>query len=251
MRFKDKVAIVTGGASGQGLATCRGLAAEGAKVVVADWNFEAAQKVAADIGGIAVKVDVSKEAEVKAMIAAAIDNFGRLDILVNNAGIGFSATGRYKMASVVDTPEDDWDAILAINLKSVALGCKHAIPVMVAQGAGAIVNIASINGIAGLTGADAYTASKGGIVALTRVLALDWAKKGVRVNCICPGAVATPMIEGALQDPGFIKMVETRIPLGRPGQPEEIAAMSLFLASDDASFVHGAIIPVDGGQVAP
>ena len=140
---------------------------------------------------------------------------------------------------------------MSINLKSVGMACKHAIPVMVGQGGGAIVNIASINGIAGLTGADAYTASKGGIVALTRVLALDWARKGVRVNCVCPGVVATPMIEGVLDDPGFLNMVETRIPLGRPGRPEEIAAVSLFLASDEASFVHGAIIPVDGGQVAP
>lgn len=251
MRLKDKVAIVTGGASGQGLATCRIFAREGAKVVVADWNHEAAEKAAAEIGGLAVRVDVSKEAEVKAMIQAAVDAHGRLDILINNAGIGFSATGRYKMASVIDTPEADWDAILAINLKSVALGCKHAIPLMVAQGGGAIVNIASINGIAALTGADAYTAAKGGIVALTRVLALDWAKKGVRVNCVCPGAVETPMIAGALNDPGFIDMVNTRIPLGRAGKPEEIAAMSLFLASDEASFVQGAIIPVDGGQVAP
>ncbi|MBY0137313.1 SDR family NAD(P)-dependent oxidoreductase [Paracoccus yeei] len=251
MRFKDKVAIVTGGASGQGLETCRGFARDGGKVVVADWNYEAAQKAAEEIGGLAVKVDVSREEQVKAMVDTAVQNFGRLDVLVNNAGIGFSASGRYKMASVVETPGDDWDAIMAINLKSVGMACKHAIPVMVGQGGGAIVNIASINGIAGLTGADAYTASKGGIVALTRVLALDWARKGVRVNCVCPGVVATPMIEGVLDDPGFLNMVETRIPLGRPGRPEEIAAVSLFLASDEASFVHGAIIPVDGGQVAP
>ncbi|SED16376.1 SDR family NAD(P)-dependent oxidoreductase [Rhodobacter sp. 24-YEA-8] len=251
MRFKDKVAVVTGGASGQGLETCRGFARDGGKVVVADWSFEAAEKVAAEIGGIAVRVDVSQEDQVRAMLDAAVAKWGRLDVLINNAGIGFSASNRYKMASVTETPADDWDQIMAINLKSVGMACKHAIPLMVAQGGGAIVNIASINGIAGLTGADAYTASKGGIVALTRVLALDWASKGVRVNCVCPGVVVTPMIEGALNDPGFIKMVAERIPLGRPGRPEEIAAVSLFLASDAASFVHGAIIPVDGGQVAP
>lgn len=154
------------------------------------------------------------------------------------------------MASVVRTPEADWDAILAINLKGVAMGCKHAIPIMVNQGRGVIVNIASINGIAGLTGADAYTAAKGGVVALTRVLAVDWAAKGVRVNCVCPGAVDTPMIREALNEPSFRNMVNTQIPLGRIGEPNEIAAVSLFLASDDASFLHGAIIPVDGGQVA-
>lgn len=251
MRFKDRVAIVTGGASGQGLETCRGFSHGGGKVVVADWNEEAAQRVAKEIGGLAIKVDVSSEEQVKAMVDTTVDKFGRLDVLINNAGIGFSASGRYKMANVVETPMDAWDAIMAINLKSVGMACKYAIPVMVNQGGGAIVNIASINGIAALTGADAYTASKGGIVALTRVLALDWARKGVRVNCVCPGVVATPMIEGVLNDPGFLDMVQTRIPLGRPGRPEEIAAVSLFLASDEASFVHGAIIPVDGGQVAP
>jgi meso-butanediol dehydrogenase/(S,S)-butanediol dehydrogenase/diacetyl reductase len=138
------------------------------------------------------------------------------------------------MASVVRTPEADWDAILAINLKGVAMGCKHAIPIMVNQGRGVIVNIASINGIAGLTGADAYTAAKGGVVALTRVLAVDWAAKGVRVNCVCPGAVDTPMIREALNEPSLRNMVNTQIPLGRIGEPNEIAAVSLFLASDDA-----------------
>lgn len=250
MRFKDRVAIVTGGASGQGLETCSRLAAEGASVIVADWNGDAAEELAKAIGARSLKVDVSREAEVKAMIDYARDEFGKLDILINNAGVGYSSSGRYRMASVVDTPEDDWDAILAINLKGVAMGCKHAIPLMVKQGHGAIVNIASINGIAGLTGADAYTAAKGGVVALTRVLAYDWAGKGVRINCVCPGAVNTPMIESALDEPGFKAMVATEIPFGRIGKPGEIASVSLFLSSDDAMFMHGAIIPVDGGQTA-
>jgi meso-butanediol dehydrogenase/(S,S)-butanediol dehydrogenase/diacetyl reductase len=250
MRFKDKVAIVTGGASGQGLETCKRLAVEGALVTVADWNGEGAKRTAAEIGGKAFEVNVAHENEVAAMIDFAISSHRRLDILINNAGIGYSATGRYTMASVVKTPEADWDAILAINLKGVAMGCKRAIPIMVSQGAGAIVNIASINGLAGLTGADAYTAAKGGVVALTRVLAVDWAAKRVRVNCVCPGAVDTPMIREALNEPGLRNMVKTQIPLGRIADPNEIAAVSLFLASDDASFLHGAIIPGDGGQVA-
>jgi meso-butanediol dehydrogenase/(S,S)-butanediol dehydrogenase/diacetyl reductase len=132
------------------------------------------------------------------------------------------------MASVVRTPEADWDAILAINLKGVAMGCKHAIPIMVNQGRGVIVNIASINGIAGLTGADAYTAAKGGVVALTRVLAVDWAAKGVRVNCVCPGAVDTPMIREALNEPSLRNMVNTQIPLGRTGNRMRLPPSACF-----------------------
>jgi meso-butanediol dehydrogenase / (S,S)-butanediol dehydrogenase / diacetyl reductase len=250
MRFTDKVAIVTGGASGQGRETCRLFAAEGAHVLVADWNKVQAEALAKEIGGLAVQVDVSKEREVKAMIDVATQTFGRLDILINNAGVGFSESGRFPMASVVDTPEEAWDAILAINLKGVAMGCKHAIPVMSAQGRGAIVNIASINALVGVKGADAYTASKGGVVALTRILAVDWARKGIRVNCVCPGAVDTPMIRGVLEDQSIVDAINRRIPIGRVAQPNEIAHASLFLASEDASFINGAIIPVDGGQTA-
>jgi meso-butanediol dehydrogenase/(S,S)-butanediol dehydrogenase/diacetyl reductase len=184
------------------------------------------------------------------MIRTALDSFSRLDVLFNNAGIGFSATDRYTMASVVDTPEEAWDAILAINLKGPALGCKHAIPVMVDQGGGTIVNNASINGLVALSGADAYTAAKGGVVALTRVLAADWGPKGIRVNCICPGPVETPMIAGVLTDPQVLDYMQGNCPLGRVARPEEIAQVALFLASDAASYVNGVIIPVDGGWTA-
>ena len=255
MKLAGRVAVVTGGGSGQGKATCRLFAQEGASVVVADWNYESAQEVAAsiaDAGGraVAVHVDVSREEDVMKMVDMTLNKFGRLDILFNNAGIGFSATHRYKMASIVDTPEEDWDAILAINLKGVAMCCKHTIPIMVRQGRGSIINNASINALVAMPGADAYTAAKGGVVALTRVLANDWGPKGVRVNCICPGPVDTPMIAPVLKDPQVREILETNCPLGRVASPDEIARVALFLASDDASYVNGVILPVDGGWTA-
>lgn len=253
--FSGKVVIVTGAGSGQGKAAVELFAARGASVVVADVNAEAAGRVADAIvesGGtaVAVAVDVSSEPEVKGMIDAAVQRFGRLDVLFNNAGIGFSARGRYTMASVVDTPVDDWDAIMAINLKGAALGCKHAIPVMERQGGGVIVNNSSVNGIAGVSGADAYTAAKGGVVALTRTLAIDWGAKGIRVNCICPGAIETPMIAEALEDAAYAQAMRDDNPMKRLGKPEEIAAVAVFLAGDGAGYINGAILPVDGGWTA-
>jgi meso-butanediol dehydrogenase/(S,S)-butanediol dehydrogenase/diacetyl reductase len=255
MLLSGKSAIITGAASGQGKAAARLFSQAGARLIIADWNTDGAQETVREIresGGeaFAVQTDVSREADVKVMIQAALDHFKRLDVLFNNAGIGFSSSGRFTMASVVDTPEEHWDAILAINLKSVAMGCKHAIPVMVQQGGGVIVNNASINGLVALSGADAYTAAKGGIVALTRVLASDWGPKGIRVNCICPGGVDTPMVAGVLADPQVMQQFQSNCPLGRVARPEEIAQVALFLASDASSFVNGAIIPVDGGWTA-
>ncbi len=172
-RFKDKVVVVTGGASGQGEAACRLFAAEGAKVVVADWNGEGAERVAAEIGGIASHTDVSNEDAIAAMIELADKSFGRLDVLFNNAGVGYNETARFKMASIVETPGDAWVKILDINLKGQAMGCKYAIPLMLRGGGGTIINNSSIMALAGLPGADAYTAAKGGIISLTRVLAVD------------------------------------------------------------------------------
>ena len=254
-RLEGKVAVITGAASGQGRAAARLFAKEGARVVVADLNDEGAQEVVRDItdsGGEAAtaRVDVSREAEVEDMIRQAVEEFGRLDVLFNNAGVGYSASDRMKMASVVETPEKDWDAILAINLKGVAMGCKHAIPIMEEQGGGAIVNNASINALVGLPGADAYTAAKGGIVSLTRVLAVDWGPKNIRINCICPGGVETPMIAPVLSDEQVLSLMRESTPLGRLARPEEIAQVALFLASDEASYLNGAIIPVDGGWTA-
>jgi NAD(P)-dependent dehydrogenase (short-subunit alcohol dehydrogenase family) len=191
-----------------------------------------------------------KESEVAAMIAFACSRFGRLDVLFNNAGVGHSATGLYRMASIVDTPEDAWDSILDINLKGQAMGCKHAIPRMVAGGGGVIINNASIMAIAGVPGADAYTAAKGGVVALTRVLAVEWGARGIRVNCICPGTIATPMVGNLIDDPATRLSLGEATPMKRIGLSDEIARVAVFLASSDASYINGAILPVDGGWSA-
>lgn len=255
MRLEDKVAVITGAASGQGRAAAHLFAEEGARVVLTDISEEGVEEAAREIrdnGGTATALvtDVAREQDVSDMIRAAVDEFGTLDILFNNAGVGYSAADRLTMASVVDTPEEDWDSILAINLKGVAMGCKHAIPIMVENGGGAIVNNASINALVGLSGADAYTAAKGGIVALTRVLAVDWGPSGVRVNCICPGGVDTPMIAPAIADEQILNFMRDNTPLGRLARPEETARVALFLASDEASYLNGAVIPVDGGWTA-
>ncbi|ABG03322.1 short-chain dehydrogenase/reductase SDR [Rubrobacter xylanophilus DSM 9941] len=255
MRLEDRVAVITGAASGQGRAAAKLFASEGAKVVAADIDEGGAQRTVEEIkeaGGeaTAVKVDVSREPDVRAMVESATDRYGRLDVLFNNAGVGYSASGRMKMASVVETPEKDWDAILAINLKGVALGCKHAIPVMERQGYGSIINNASINALVGLPGADAYTAAKGGVVAFSRVLAVEWGPRGIRVNCICPGGVDTPMIAPVISDERVMQSMRQNTPLGRLARPEEIASVALFLASEEASYLNGAIIPVDGGWTA-
>jgi NAD(P)-dependent dehydrogenase (short-subunit alcohol dehydrogenase family) len=248
MKFKDRVVVVTGGASGQGAAACRLFAAEGANVVVADWNAGGAAEVAREIGGEPFAVDVSREREVAAMIDFACTRFGKLNVLFNNAGVGYSANARYRMASIVDTPEEAWDAILNINLKGQAMGCKHAIPRMLAAGGGAIINNASIMGIAGIPGADAYTAAKGGIVSLTRALAVEWGSRNIRVNCICPGTIDTPM--PALKDAAARAAAAEATPMKRIGLSDEIAQVAVFLASDGASYINGVILPVDGGMAA-
>jgi len=252
-RLQDKVAIVTGGAKGQGRASALLFGEEGARVVIADWDFEEAKVVEGEIkaaGGesTAIKTDVSNEDDIKTMIKTAIDNYGHLDILFNNAGIGYSERGRFYMGSVVDTPVEDWDAILAINLRGVALGCKHAIPVMVQRGGGVILNNSSLNGIVSMPGGDAYTAAKGGVVALTRVLADVYGPAGIRVNCMCPGAVLTSMIAEVAADPdGPLNYWNAATPLRRAGRSEELAQAALFLVSDSSSFMTGVIMPVDGG----
>ena len=247
-----RVAIVTGGGSGQGAAASALFARHGASVVVADWDGSAAERVVeaiVQVGGTAVasRTDVSSEPDVQAMVGLATSAYGRLDVLFNNAGVGFSARSRFTMASVVDTPLEDWNAIIAINLTGVALGCKYALPVMAAQGNGSIVNNASINGLVALSGADAYTAAKGGVIALTRVLASDLGPKGVRVNCMCPGGVNTPMVADLVDTAESKAATESFIPLRRLAEPEELAAVALFLASDASSYINGAILPVDGG----
>ncbi|HEX3983719.1 MAG TPA: glucose 1-dehydrogenase [Acidisoma sp.] len=249
MKLRDSVVVVTGGASGQGEASARLFASEGAHVVVADWNGEGAARVAAEIGGLAFTVDVAQEEQVAAMIDFAWRRFGRLDVLFNNAGVGYSATARFKMASIVDTPGDAWDAILNINLKGQAMGCKYAIPRMLESGGGSIINNASIMAITGIPGADAYTAAKGGVISLTRALAVEWGSRGIRVNCICPGTIETPMVGTITTAEDRTKLSEST-PMKRLGQSDEIARAALFLASSDGSYVNGVILPVDGGWSA-
>ena len=253
MRLRDRIAIITGGASGQGRAASILFAREGARVVVADINQAGAEETADLVrtsGGeaIAVRADVASHADVEAMVALAIERFGAVHVLYNNAatGEGPDTVG----GDILGFTEADWDRVVDVSLKSVFLGCRAALPHMRRVGGGSIINIASINALVGVANADHYTAAKGGVVSLTRVLAVRYARHGIRVNCICPGAVDTPMIAPALATEQGRAYIRRWVPLGRPARPEEIALVGLFLASDEASYVTGAILPVDGGVTA-
>jgi len=250
MRLKDKVALVTGAASGIGRATAALFGREGAKVMCADLDAEGAEQVArqiADSGGEAasVQADVSVAADVERMVRATVERWGRLDVLVNNAGI-------YFILPLTQVPEEEWDRLIDINLKGVYLGCKYAIPQMVSQGKGVIVNTASIAGLRGAANWTTYCASKGGVVQLTKALAMELARLNIRVNCVCPGIIDTGMFDQAVSMSGADKgelaaSIGQAHPMGRIGQPEEVAAAILFLASDDASFITGVPLSVDGG----
>jgi NAD(P)-dependent dehydrogenase (short-subunit alcohol dehydrogenase family) len=249
-RFKDKVAIVTGGASGIGRATALAFAQEGASVVVADvmeQEGEETVKIIEDNGkkAIFIKTDVSKAADVQAMVDKTIKTYGRLDCAFNNAGI------EGKSAPTAECTEENWDRVIAINLKGVWLCTKYEIPPMIEQGRGAIVNMSSVAGIVGFNGLPAYCASKGGIIQLTKTAALEYSNKGIRINAVCPGAIITPMLERIMAaDPKMKQSILEMHPIGRLGKPEEIADAVLWLCSDDASFVTGHPLVVDGGLVA-
>lgn len=248
MRLKDKVCIVTGGGSGIGRATARVFAREGAKVVVADRKPEAAAAVARELpGAIAVTVDVSKSGDVKRMVDDALKAFGRLDVIVNNAGYGTFGT-------VVDIAEQEWDDLMAVNVRGVYLCCKYAIPAMKKTGGGAIVNVASVVASIGIRNRAAYVASKGAVAALTRAIALDHVAEGIRCNAIAPGTIDTPYYDDVMArapDPvAFRKGLEARQPIGRLGTAEEMADCILFLASDESRFAVGAIVTIDGGMTA-
>jgi NAD(P)-dependent dehydrogenase (short-subunit alcohol dehydrogenase family) len=250
MRLKDKVALITGAASGIGQATALLFGQEGAKVMCADIDGEGAERVArqiADSGGEAasLQADVSQAADAERMVRETAERWGRLDVLVNNAGI-------YFVLPLTQVPEEEWDRLMGINLKGVYLGCKYAIPQMVRQGKGAIVNTASIAGLRGFANWTTYCASKGGVVQLTKALAMEVARMNVRVNAVCPGIIDTGMLDQAvaMQGVGKAELAATigeSHPMGRIGQPEEVAAAILFLASDEASFITGVPLSVDGG----
>ena len=245
MRLSNKVALITGGGSGIGKASCLLFAREGARVVVVDLKKETAEATAKEIGANAkaFAADVSKAKEAQAMVAFAEKSFGRLDIIFNNAGV-FHA----KDESVTNTPEDIWDMVIDINLKGVFLGCQYAIPAMLRSGGGSIINTASFVAIMGAAVPQiAYTASKGGVLAMTREIAVEFARKNIRANSLCPGPVETPLLAELLSDPARRQRRLVHIPMGRFARAEEMASAALFLASDESSYVNGATFLVDGG----
>lgn len=248
MRFQDKVAIITGGASGIGKATGKQLASEGARVLLADIS-PGGEAVAAAMRAESLDVhfqqtDVSKEADVAALVAAAVARWGRLDVMVANAGIG----GR-GAADVIEYA--DWERVIAVNLSSVYLCTRHAVPAMRATGGGAIVNTASVMGLVGTTGAVAYASAKGGVVNLTRASALDYAQENIRVNAVCPGHLNDPIgLGGAAARQTESPDTLARYPMGRLGTAQDVAYAIAFLASDQATFITGAMLAVDGGYSA-
>jgi 3-oxoacyl-[acyl-carrier protein] reductase len=250
LKLQNKVVLITGAGSGIGRATALLLAKEGAKVVVTDIDASSAEETRSQIeqnGGIAhtIALDVSQEAQVAGAISTTLETFDRLDILHNNAGISV-------LKRITETTEADLDRLIGINLKGVVFGCKHAIPAMLAQGGGVIINTASELAFVGQPLYSAYCTTKGAVLSLTRALATEWADQGIRVNAICPGPTQTPMLQTEFNlaaDPeGEEKATVRSIPAGRLGTPEDIARVVLFLASDDAQFVHGAAIVADGGR---
>jgi NAD(P)-dependent dehydrogenase (short-subunit alcohol dehydrogenase family) len=251
MRLEGKVALITGGASGMGKVASQLFANEGAKVVLTDVSDAAGEATAIEVtasGGEALYVhaDVSKETDAKAMVDATIERFGRLDVLYNNAGIMPGDDG-----SVHLTTEDVWDKVLAVNVKGVAFGCKYGIPAMLETGGGSIINVASFVAWMGeATSQTAYTSSKGAVLAMTREIAVEYARKGIRCNALCPGPIETPLLMKLLSDEEKKQRRFVHIPMGRLGQAEELAKAALFLASDDSSFMTGASLIVDGGVTA-
>ncbi|GAA0368261.1 3-oxoacyl-ACP reductase [Microbispora corallina] len=243
-RLQDRVAVITGAGSGIGLATARRFAEEGAKVVVADLDEVAGTKAADEVGGLFVQVDVAQEADVSRMYREAFEAYGSVDIAFNNAGISPPDDD-----SILSTGLDAWRRVQEVNLTSVYLCCKHAIPYMQRQGKGSIINTASFVAVMGsATSQISYTASKGGVLAMSRELGVQFAREGIRVNALCPGPVDTPLLrELFAKDPERAQRRLVHVPIGRFARAEEIAAAVAFLASDDASFITASEFLVDGG----
>jgi NAD(P)-dependent dehydrogenase (short-subunit alcohol dehydrogenase family) len=253
-RLQDKVALITGAASGIGLATAEVFCREGAAVLLADTQAERAEEAAGRLRAaghraVAAATDVTRSDDVRRAVEAAVREFGRLDVLFANAGIGYTG-------ELVDTSDEDWDRVMAVNARGVFLSCREAVRQMLAQrpSGGSVVINGSISGLVGIPGQAPYGPSKGAVVEMTRQLAVEYARRGVRVNCVCPGTVDTPVLRRAMEmspDPqAFLDMLVAGHPIGRIGRAEEIAAAVAFLASDEASFITGAILSVDGGYTA-
>ena len=265
-RLNGKTALITGSAMGIGRAAAELFAQEGAKLILLDVDEQAGRAAAEEIKGggdgrddgqgqdknraqdraekMFLPCDVSSAEQVEAAVGKAAERFGRIDVLYNNAGIGYSAV--IPVGTVETTGQADWQRVLEVNLNSVYLVSRFVVPHMKAGG-GSIIHTSSVMGIRGMTGAESYTAAKGAIVALTRSMAREYGPAGIRVNCICPGLIDTPMVAPVTSDAEWLASAVAGIPLGRIGRPEEIARVALFLASDEASFVTGAIVVADGG----
>lgn len=248
-RLENKVALITGGGSGLGREMALLFASEGAAVVVNDIDAGAGERTSTEIGGPAtfVQGDVSSEAEVRALFRAARDTHGRLDVSVHNAGIMDPQD-----EGVTDTPQDVWDRVLAVDMTGVFLCCRHAIPLMLeSEGTSSLINIASFVALMGAAAPQiAYTASKGGVLAMTREIAVQYARRGIRANAICPGPIRTPLLEYLIADEGRRQNRLNHIPAGRFGEPRDIAYAALYLASDESAWVTGTQFVVDGGITA-
>jgi NAD(P)-dependent dehydrogenase (short-subunit alcohol dehydrogenase family) len=249
MRLADKVALITGATSGIGASMARLFGQEGAAVFAVGRNEAALQETVRSIGkegGEAElhRADVAEPKDVERMVWRCVERFGRIDILVNNAATGSTQT-------TIDTPLEVWDRVMDVNARGTFLACKYALPHMIEAGGGVIVNVASVTGLVGLKNRAAYSASKGAVIAFTRALAVDHVKQGIRCNCICPGTVDTPWIErlvdSAEDGEAELASLVARQPMGRLGEPDEIAKAALYLASDDAAFVTGTMLIIDGG----
>lgn len=245
-RFTGKVALITGAASGIGKAVMARLAQEGARVVGVDRNpekLEAAVNAASKGDGLALACDVANPVAVEAMVAKAVERFGAIDVLVNSAGVA-----NRERRKLHEMTLEDWDTVQSVNVRGVFLLLRTVIPNMLANGGGSVVNIGSVGSFRATAMASSYVTSKGAVLMMTRAAAIDYAKDGIRVNIICPGTIRTELLDGS--PPDVIEMLERRAPQGRLGQPEEVAALAAFLASDEASHINGADFVIDGGRCA-